>query len=98
MIVGVDARVAFRVVTDVEQNLAGVGRNGDPLEDGARAASLFVDGDRAPGRTVRIADCVGTALRDCSEQRLSGARPVDIAARAEAVSGDSTNKSQLLRS
>ena len=56
VVVGGDLRVALRVVADVEEHLARIGRDRDPVEDGARAGALLVDGRsglRASGRRTR---------------------------------------------
>src|SRR5256885_11058056 len=87
MVVRLDPRMALRVVRDVEQDLPRVGRKRDLLEDGARAAALLVDDDRAAGRAVCVADCVGAPFGDRGEERLGGQRPVDRTGLAEAASG-----------
>jgi hypothetical protein len=96
VVVRLDARVALRVVPDVQERLGRCGRDGDLLQEGAGSRSLLANGHRAGVRAIRVPDGVGAPLGDSGEQSLRGERPVDVAAGAQAVSGNSAHKLEAL--
>ena len=92
VVVGGDRRVALRVVADVDEELGGRLRHGDPLEELARGRALLRhDRIGVVRAAVGVADGVGAALGDPGQQRLRRERPVDGAARGKAVSRDAAH-------
>ena len=67
VIVGLDPRMALGVVADVDERLGDGLRDGDLVEEGARAGALLVDLEGAARGPVRITDRVGAALGDSSQ-------------------------------
>ena len=64
VVVGGDPRVVLCVVADVQQHLARVTRDGHPVEHCAGAGALFVHGNRALGRAIRVAHGIRSTLGD----------------------------------
>src|SRR6476659_7850335 len=91
MVVGLDPRMALRVVAHVDEYFVDALRQHHLLEQGAGAGPLLVDRDPTAGRYVRVPDSVGAALGDSGEQCLRRERSLDVTGRAQAVSGDSTH-------
>ena len=87
VVVGLDPGMALGVVADVHQDLVGVLGDLDAVEELAGAGALFVDVDTA-AVPIRVPDGVGAALGDSGEQSLSSERPIDVALRTQAVSGN----------
>jgi hypothetical protein len=82
-----DVRMALREVSDVDEGLAGLGRNRELVEEPARTAPKLRHARAAARAAVGVADGIRTALGDSGEERLSGERPVDGRLRIEAESG-----------
>jgi hypothetical protein len=69
-----------------------VGRDRNALEQAARRSSLLRhDRIRVVPASIRIADCVGAAIRNTGKERLRSERPVDSAPRREAISRDAAH-------
>jgi hypothetical protein len=95
VVVGLDRRMALRVVAHVDERLGRVEGNPDAVEQLARARALLVDAGSAPA-AVRIADGVRAALGDPREQGLGCERPVDARGLAQAIAGDAAHQGSSL--
>ena len=95
MVVGLDPRMALRVVAHVENRLIRLLRDCQAVEERARSGALLVERQVAGRDAVRIARGVRAALRDAREQGLSRERSVDATRAMEAVSGNSAHFSDF---
>jgi len=86
-----DGRMALRVVPDMNQEFGRTLRNGDLVEQRARARTLLVHRHALAGRAVGVTDGVGAALGDSRQESLSRERPLERARGSEAISGDSAH-------
>ena len=86
MVVGLDCRVALRVIAHVDEHVTGSRGNDDRLEQLAGAGLLLVHRDAGRARSVRVPDGVGAALGDPGEKRLRGQRARRLRFRPEAIS------------
>ena len=77
VVVGLDRRVALRVVAHVDEHLVRVAGTCDRVEQLARAGALLHDPDARADPAERVPGRVGTAFGDPGEQRLRGERPLD---------------------
>jgi hypothetical protein len=93
VVVRLEARVALRVVADVDERLRGAGGHVDLVEKAARARPPLVDGQVDPGAAVAVAGGVGSPLGDRGHEDLGGESGLDAARVAEAISGDPTQDS-----
>jgi len=85
--------VAFRVVADVDEQLAGAGGHRDSLEQHRSWRPLLHErGIDVAYRAVGIADGVSASLGDCRQQGLRGERPVDARARGKAIAGNAAHQ------
>jgi hypothetical protein len=91
MVVGLDPRMALRVVAHVDKRLGCVRREEELLEELAGPGALLVDLNVEAWAGVRIADCVGAALGDPRKERLGSERFLHGTGGAQAVSGDATH-------
>ena len=91
VVVGLDRRMALRVVADVDERLRRLEGHAQLVQERARAAAALVDGDRPARAAIRVADRVRAALSDAGEQGLSRERPVDAGLGAHAVAGNTTH-------
>ena len=89
MVVGREARVALRVVADVHDRLASLAGDGQPVEEGAGAATLLVHGHGEAGPAVGVADRIRSTFRDRGQERLSHEGLVDPRLVIQAISRDS---------
>ena len=93
VVVGRDRRMALRVVAHVDEQLGRVRGDLNAIEEVARRRPLLChDRIGVTGAAVRVPDRVRATLGDPGEQRLRRQRPVDAAARGEAVTSYSTHK------
>jgi len=77
VVVGVDRRMALRVVPDVDEKLVDLLRDRDPFEELRRRRALLDDGGVGVVRgPVGVPDGVGAAFGDRSEQGLRSQRPL----------------------
>jgi len=97
MVVGPDHGVALGVVAHVNEHLARVLRDLDPVEELARAGALLVDVDAAAAVAIRVPDRVRAALGNTGQQSLRCERPLDVALSTQTESGDSARGSGARR-
>ncbi len=95
MVVGDDGGVALRVVPDVQQDFDRLFGDRQVGDQRTGAGKALVHRDGSTQRPMRVADGVGTALGDSSQQGLSRERPVDPGIGLQAVSGNTTHKVNL---
>jgi hypothetical protein len=95
VVVGDKTRMALRVIADVNEQLGGLGRDEDVLEESAGTGPLLVrdDGALAP---VGESHGIRAALGDPCEQCPTCHRPVDGAVWCKAVTGDTTHSASDL--
>ena len=86
MVVRLDVRVALREVADVDERLRRAGRDGELVEERARAAAQLRHARATVRGAMGVPDGVRAALGDPGEKRLGSERPVDGRLRIEAES------------
>ena len=86
--------MALGVVAHVDEELSGVVRHADAVEQEACGRPLLRDhGILLVPAAICVPDRVRAAVGDPGQERLRGERAVDAAPRREAISGDSAHSS-----
>ena len=80
--------MTLRVVADVDEHLASVGRNAHGAEQLAGAGPLLGHLEAEAGAAIRVPDRVRATLGDCRQESLRGESAIDAALAIQAISGD----------